>query len=51
MEVNEKEIRCPKCNGTKIRKAGTGWKNKTRYVCKDCWKTFQIEDESNIPKK
>ena len=45
MEVNGREIRCPKCNNTNIRKAGTGWRGKIRYVCKDCWKTFQLEDK------
>lgn len=44
METTEKEIRCPRCNSTNIRKSGRGWKDKIRYVCKDCWRTFQLED-------
>ena len=47
METTEQEIKCPRCNSTNIRKSGRGWKDKIRYVCKDCWRTFQIEDKSD----
>ncbi len=44
METTDQEIKCPRCNGINIRQSGRGWKNKIRYVCKDCWRTFQLEE-------
>lgn len=46
-ENSQKRI-CPKCKGNNVVRSGIGWKNRPRYVCKDCWKTFYLEDNEEL---
>lgn len=42
-EMETPQIICPKCSATEVRKNGH-YKNKQRYVCKDCGKQFVAAD-------
>jgi predicted RNA-binding Zn-ribbon protein involved in translation (DUF1610 family) len=42
-EIETHPILCPKCGATEVRKNGH-YKNKQRYVCKDCGKQFVAAD-------
>lgn len=41
--IETPQINCPKCGATEVRKNGH-YKNKQRYVCKDCGKQFVAAD-------